>query len=284
MPRGVQCPTTPHYPSQGPVDLAGLGFDGAQLLGHHHEAHPAQPHVALIVRGEAGLGDVVAATELDDVATGLRIGGQALAHGNVVFLAAGDHLAFVVQQGHHRPVLLAAKSAKNAFHLIIKPERQAQHAQQLASVVLDAARIDQGPVFRRAQVGAPEGFHMISGSQRLGQRLGQQRISTEAHLIGGIVVGQHLAVGRQHQDLVVHRILGDVLLEPMLDGLAANAIATKNAADIFIGRPKAHIGRALEQVADPAWQRLRACRPSRAGWSWLRPDRSSWPWSRSGAK
>ncbi|MCR5868751.1 hypothetical protein [Aquincola sp. J276] len=231
----------------GRVGVGGRCLEG-QIAGHQRQRAPAGAAIALVAAGRGPGGDEVAAGEAQPV---LAVAGQRRAHRQQPGVGAGHHRALAVQQHDGAGFRGRAQLTEDAAHLVVEAEGEAQHADQRAGLAADGMGIQQ-PRSAAQQRQQARMLHVAAAAQGLGQ----PGCFTGAGAGQAVVQpGQHVALRRQHDDVVVDRILGHVLAEAPFQRLppagveGACGALLHMVAQHAVGGQEADVGGALEQVA-----------------------------------
>lgn len=167
----------------------------------------------------------------------------------VAGVAAGDHAARVVEKQQDRAVAVVAQAREDAGHFILETKPQHQHAERGSAGIFDAVRVQQRRRGVATEIARRERFDerarlQSARDERVGRALARPCL---------VAAREHAAVGREHDDVVVHGVLGAVFVQALTQR-RARAIALPiggggKAAHLEIGGQKADVRGALEQVA-----------------------------------
>nr|GEU28536.1 hypothetical protein [Tanacetum cinerariifolium] len=218
-----------------------------QVQRHHQLRLPARgAGIALVAVGAEGAHQVFASAEHQRARGAVRVDRHLHAGRYPQRIGAADHAVVGVEQQHVGALRRIAVRREDGVHLLFEIEAQAQHPGRLARArMAHAVRVHERARFAGPQVGGAEGFEIAVG----GQRLRQQRVAAPGHRRGHVGLHQYPAFQVEQQDFVVHGVLVAVGGEPLARGVEVVIVAGHEAAQVGIGGQKAHVGRALEQVA-----------------------------------
>ncbi len=258
------------------VARAILGFE-RPLHRNHHMAAPRRARVTLIRLRAACDREIFATGKAHDATVDTRRRRHARAGRNLIRVRARDHLIAIVDERQHAPIRVVAQPVEDPAAFVFELEAQAQHRDGVAFVG-DPMRIDQRPARIRHQVARCERFDVRRAARK---RCADERVLRELRGLAARQLRQQFSVRRDQHHVVVDGILGHVLRQPALDrfpghlkgtngpfgffptfanhGLEGGCVPAKLGDGVVRGQ-EAHVGRALEQVADEDVDRhLGAC-------------------------